>query len=395
MLSKRIHLLGTIWLVVVISLVLTYLTGPLHTVKAINPTLVVTSETIGADAIPGDGICATVASECTLQAAIEEANALAGEDRIEFANGLQNIVIQDLVINDTDPLTIDGNGSVSLLPTPSTTFGLRLESHNNVIQGIEMAEFFVAIIVDGNENQIGLLIGDGMVTLRENSTGIRVIGASSNNRVENTRIVDNQQGLEVRSISVTNLTIDSSEFNNNNFAIIHPGGSGTISNNLLVDNQENMRLSAGSFNVLDNEIVGNSEGIVLTDFHDTTIQNNQIQTTSTALAIDNNINTQAIHIIDNILIYGPDSAGITLTNAGTVDLVDNHIAVDSTVFSARAGIEIVDASVAGRITATGNTINGHGIAENGIVAQDIVFNGSLYLEENTILGHRSAKYPNT
>ncbi|MBL8056888.1 MAG: CSLREA domain-containing protein, partial [Anaerolineales bacterium] len=37
------------------------------------------------DAAPGDGVCATAGAVCTLRAAIQEANALAGSDLIDFA----------------------------------------------------------------------------------------------------------------------------------------------------------------------------------------------------------------------------------------------------------------------------------------------------------------------
>ena len=42
----------------------------------------------GADAAPGDGTCATSEGECTVRAAIMEANALAGAQTIVFGNGV-------------------------------------------------------------------------------------------------------------------------------------------------------------------------------------------------------------------------------------------------------------------------------------------------------------------
>ena len=39
------------------------------------------------DAAPGNGVCATAGAVCTLRAAIQEANALAGADTINFALG--------------------------------------------------------------------------------------------------------------------------------------------------------------------------------------------------------------------------------------------------------------------------------------------------------------------
>jgi CSLREA domain-containing protein len=45
-------------------------------------TFVATTGADGVDAVPGDGVCATAASTCTLRAAIQEANALSGADSI-------------------------------------------------------------------------------------------------------------------------------------------------------------------------------------------------------------------------------------------------------------------------------------------------------------------------
>ena len=39
----------------------------------------------GSDTNPGDGACTAAPSQCTLRAAIEEANALSGADAIHFA----------------------------------------------------------------------------------------------------------------------------------------------------------------------------------------------------------------------------------------------------------------------------------------------------------------------
>ncbi len=54
---------------------------------------VVTSTVDEVDAALGDGLCATAASQCTLRAAVQEANALAGADVITLPAGLYNIGI--------------------------------------------------------------------------------------------------------------------------------------------------------------------------------------------------------------------------------------------------------------------------------------------------------------
>lgn len=45
------------------------------------------------DASPGDGVCATASSECTLRAAVQEANALAGADMITVPAGVYNLAL--------------------------------------------------------------------------------------------------------------------------------------------------------------------------------------------------------------------------------------------------------------------------------------------------------------
>ena len=82
-------------------------------------TFTVKSTVDDGDVAPGDGVCATVGGVCTLRAAIQEANALAGPDSIKLKTGLYMLTIAgrsedacatgDLDI--TDDLTITGTGA--------------------------------------------------------------------------------------------------------------------------------------------------------------------------------------------------------------------------------------------------------------------------------------------
>jgi hypothetical protein len=67
------------------------------------------------DANPGDGTCATSSGDCTFIAAIEEANADADQDRIEFSSSFNptsstdhNFLFPDNTISIVDPVVIDG-----------------------------------------------------------------------------------------------------------------------------------------------------------------------------------------------------------------------------------------------------------------------------------------------
>ncbi|MGI8639175.1 MAG: choice-of-anchor Q domain-containing protein [Pyrinomonadaceae bacterium] len=66
------------------------------------------------DVAAGNGICADTNGNCTLRAAVEEANALAGGDAIDFAASLTNETItltSEIVIANNGTLTINGLGA--------------------------------------------------------------------------------------------------------------------------------------------------------------------------------------------------------------------------------------------------------------------------------------------
>lgn len=59
------------------------------------------------DATPGDGVCATAGAVCTLRAATEEANALAGSDTINLPLGTYLLTLgNELILS--DPVIIAG-----------------------------------------------------------------------------------------------------------------------------------------------------------------------------------------------------------------------------------------------------------------------------------------------
>jgi CSLREA domain-containing protein len=89
----------------------------------------------GEDAAPGDGNCETAVdnAECTLRAAIQEANQLASEDSITFAPALdgQTITLGSTLpsITDAAGLTIDGGGTVTISGGDTdATDGVRISS---------------------------------------------------------------------------------------------------------------------------------------------------------------------------------------------------------------------------------------------------------------------------
>jgi CSLREA domain-containing protein len=83
----------------------------------------VDSTTDAVDTAPGNGVCATAGSVCTLRAAIQEANALAGDDTITVPAGTYTLTIlgRDEYaaatgdLNITSNITINGAGAGSTI----------------------------------------------------------------------------------------------------------------------------------------------------------------------------------------------------------------------------------------------------------------------------------------
>lgn len=101
-------------------LALSAVLGAIGSARA-DATLIVDTTLDAVDAAPGDGLCATPAGGCALRAALQEANALPGADRISLPPGTYSLTIAgrgedaaasgDLDVAET--VSIDGAGSVS------------------------------------------------------------------------------------------------------------------------------------------------------------------------------------------------------------------------------------------------------------------------------------------
>lgn len=105
--TKRIWLNGGLIFSVVFSTMFSVLAIPAGTVQAAS--LAVNSTVDRADANPGDGVCQTAtAGQCTLRAAIQEANSLPGADTITIPAGVYALEIP--TVNDD----LDGTGDFDI-----------------------------------------------------------------------------------------------------------------------------------------------------------------------------------------------------------------------------------------------------------------------------------------
>jgi CSLREA domain-containing protein len=184
---------------------------------------VVDSADDAADSHPGDGVCAT-ASGCTLRAAIQEANALAGLDHIAFAigSGERRISVSSALPTITDPVIIDGSTQPGFAGTPiveldgsgakSEVDGLTITGGGSTIRGLVINGFSGNGVVLGGSvgnvlegNYIGTDVA-GTTAIGNGNAGVLIEGA--NNRIGGTtaaarNVISGNQGNGVGGIMLS------------------------------------------------------------------------------------------------------------------------------------------------------------------------------------------------
>jgi CSLREA domain-containing protein len=119
---RRCSLLIRTLIVLVAVLSLALAVGSYSALRANPSSFAVTSTTDAGDANPGNGLCATMGGECTLRAAVQEANALGGDNTIVLPAGVFTLTIPgaDEDAAATGDLDITANLSIAGIG-PSTT----------------------------------------------------------------------------------------------------------------------------------------------------------------------------------------------------------------------------------------------------------------------------------
>jgi CSLREA domain-containing protein len=206
------------------------------------------------DAAPGNGVCSDAAGKCTLRAAIQEANAVAGVDTINFnfpdpVNSIQlnpNLSSGELAINEgvtiNGPgarlLTITGNTSVTtadifnIAASATTTTkisGVTIEkSGRNGISNagkLELSDVAIKESRGAGINNTARLTVNRTLIYNNSNAGIRLTNTSTAVNISNTTVTgnsspDNGGGINSASSDVTlnNVTI------NKNTALTNGGG---------------------------------------------------------------------------------------------------------------------------------------------------------------------------
>lgn len=335
--------------------------------NAFAPTsvFVVNTDSDTSDQLPGDGFCFDNAGDCSLRAAIQEANASPGANTIEF-----NISGCAVTIRPTTPLpaiteavTINGYSQPGSLPNTAATGsnaliciqldgllagsgadGLRINATNTTVRGLSIFRFTDAgIEITANNNIIeGNFIGVNFSSNAfANRIGVHVL--ANNNLIGGTTLISR------------NILSGNTRFG---LALTEPASGNTVQNNYI-------GLGAGSTQVANGE-----SGINIFRGTANTIGG----TTAGARNVISGNGTQATGGLDGsgILIFG-DFLGQAPNNVVLGNYIGTNPAGTAAIPNAHNGIFIngainatIGGSVAGaRNVLSGNTRDGIGITGSG------------------------------
>ncbi|MEZ5118759.1 MAG: choice-of-anchor Q domain-containing protein [Candidatus Nanopelagicales bacterium] len=314
----------------------------LHQSAASAADFTVNSNGDGADAVPGNGVCATAGGACTLRAAVMESESLAGSDTIS-------------------------------LPAMTISLGSQLTiTKTTTIRGAGPR----ATIVTGTPGHILLSIGGGDVVVRD----LALQGASANgggglavqqvgnaaSKLTNVRIANNTitgavgtaygpvyliaGEMEILRSSITgNSTTSAGQVQGGG---IYVAGATT---RLLVENSTvhaNSAVSSsasfgGGLMALNNSV---------TTVRSSTITDNIAGNTVSLAGYGGNIHRQAqISVENSIVANGAAALGSTANCSGSVDFSGRNIVSDNTCGAANASRSITNPLLGPLVTTTGGT----------------------------------------
>ncbi len=406
------------WLVVPAAIGATLAIGvPSSRTATASSTFLVDSAGDAGDATPGDGICDTGGGVCTLRAAIQESNALAGADTIDFGINTGSVTIAPLsplpII--TDKVKIDASTQPGWAFVPIVEIrgdsagagadGLELAANNSVIRGLVINRFSgrgVHLLSDGNQVSrcyIGVSLngasdeGNTLGGVFINNSSSNTIGGTTPSDADSNVISGNDaEGVYV-SGGTGNVIVDNAIGTN-------PSTSAAIPNSLTgvyVGNPATGTL------IQTNVISGNGNGGIYVDAmtSGTTIVNNAVGTDRFgASAVGNAAFGISIYSSGNVIgtsgavgafnvISGNAGVGLGISSSGATgnvvrgNRVGTNLSGTSAIANSGDGITITGAS--------GNTIGGSAVDQGNVISGNAGWGVNLSdagADLNTIAGNK-------
>lgn len=386
----------------------------------------------GADANPGNGICATAGGVCTLRAAIQEANSLSGSDTIAFdIGGSGPHVIQPgsaLPPVAPDPITFDGTSEPDYSSSPvieidGTNAGDDVDGlivrRSSVVRALAIINFDGdGVVLDGTfsstiqNNYIGLH-ADGSAG-GNGSAGIYITNNSDDNLIEDNVISDNAgRGIFIGIGDSDNNTIAG------NLIGTDPSGTSAMGNffeGVLVNGVSGTTIGGTSPSPR-NVISGNGSGGVLITggATSTTVSGNYIGVASdgqAALGNGSNGASSGIEVASSAsatiggttsgagnVVSGHADHGVLITDSGTVaavrgNRIGTNAAIDAVVSNDLSGIEVASGAsvtIGGTTSGAGNVIAGNGEHEIRLSTNGNTVQGN-YLDTNASGGDLGSSF---
>lgn len=211
------------------------------------------------DAVPGDGVCASALDECTVRAAILEANALPGPDEVLVPAGTHPLTLGDLTI--LDELTLTGAGAlVTILEGEGIVVGASSEISRLTVRGAG-----TGVLIASNDPGSTISIVDAVL---EESSGDGISSSATPAQLSLLRVaIRNNGGVGIYLCSVpTPTVVEYSEITGNDGAGVlitcGPGGTtGFVRTSVIADNSTGGLYAAeGALFVEDSLVYGNTGG---------------------------------------------------------------------------------------------------------------------------------------
>ena len=320
---------------------------------------------------PGDGTCETATpGECTLRAAIQEANATAGTDTINFAiagAGLHTLTPASPYDNITEAVTINGYSQTG---SSANTAAAPLALNGTLTIEIDGSGAGVGVncltITAGSSTVRGLIInnfGGGAILL--NTTGGNVV-AGNYIGTNNTGTADEGNGSQGISIASGSNTV---------------GGTAAADRNLISGNGT-QGIAIGGDSSDGNTIAGNLIGTNAAGTGD--VGNSQAGVLVGDSSDSNTVGGTATGSIN--VVSGNDNIGVLVTGSGTSNntILGNYIGTTRTGAAALAN---TNSGVQTTNSATNTTVGGATAASRNIISGNTGSGVQLETDNNTVSGN--------
>ncbi len=271
------------WFSLILALVLLIISAP-NVWAAVSgllqgsSTLTVNVSSDEPDANPGDGLCQTASGECSLRAALAEANALPGLDNIHFnlpGNSPHVILVGSPLPDVTEAVVIDGRSQPDYSDSPVVVLdgslageqssGLTITAGDSTVQGLAIHSFGYSglYLLGGSNNQVAHnYLGTRGQLAQGNQIGLLVEG-SGFNTIHDNLISGNEVGLYLYGLGTTENTVSS------NYIGTDPSGTTALGNEhgIRITQADGNLIGApatGGSNAADRNLIsGNETGIYI------------------------------------------------------------------------------------------------------------------------------------